>query len=480
MATSTKMDANDLAQLLGAWSSGHGPLYRQLVDSIESLIDQGALRNGVRLPAERKLAVSLSVSRSTTVSAYEELQSRGRVVRRQGSGTEVVAASSPGHERDPLRSTPLFDLSPETRVLLQALPACNIDLATEYRAMAESEAILATDIPTDGWWELRTSIAARYSAEGLPTDPSEILITSGTQQGCNLLVMELCQPGDVVLCEALTWPGLTDAVERVGGRCHGIAMDEHGLDVEAMRAAVERLRPVAIVVNPHHHNPTGTRLLPHRRQGLADIAADYGVPVVEDRVFAPLAYDRDVPPPLASLRSDAPLVTVDSLSKSVWAGLRIGWIRATTDLIGRLRFVKAIDDLGTSVPSQILANQLLPRLDELLEQRCAELAGQAARAHTLCSQLLSDWTLPMPKGGASLWAELPQPVVPSFIRHAARYGVLLVGDEAFAVAEPTNRHIRLPFTGDDDDFADAIYRVASAWSTFEPQSPGRHPTPTLV
>ena len=88
----------------------------------------------------------------------------------------------------------------------------------------------------------------------------------------------------------------------------------------------------------------------------------------------------------------------------------------------------------------------------------------------------------MPKGGASLWAELPQPVAPAFIRHAARYGVLLVGDDAFAVTEPTNRHIRLPFTGDENDFADAVYRVARAWNTFEPQAANLRTatTPTLV
>ena len=476
------MDANQLAQLLGTWSSGEGPLYRQLARGIGDLIDQGALRHRVRLPAERTLATALSVSRSTTVAAYSELAEAGRLVRRQGSGTEVVASGSPGPEREQLRSSPLFDPRSESRALLQAVPPCLVDLGEELRALADEGPLVVEDMDPGGWWDLRVSIAARYTAEGLPTDPTQVLVTNGTQQGCALLLRELCQPGDTILCEEHTWPGLTDAAERIGARCHGLPMDHGGMDITRLPGAIERLRPAAIVVNPHHHNPTGTRLLPYRRRELADIAADYGVLVIEDRVFASLAFDGVVPPPLQAERDDAPIAVVDSLSKTVWCGYRVGWVRASADLIGRLKLVKAIDDLGTSVPSQLLAYRIFDRLDSLIAERCTDMAARGSAAHELATSLLPDWSIPMPPGGAALWAELPEPVARSFVRHAARCGVPLIGGDAFAVAEGTGRHVRLPFTAPREELFEALHRVADAWGTFDSTTARRHglPSPTLV
>ena len=471
MATSTKMDANQLTQLLGSWSTGGGPLYRQLADSLGDLIEQGALRDEVLLPPERTLAETLAVSRSTVVAAFGLLQDEGRVQRRQGSGTRVMARQVPGPERGPMRSAPLFDRGRETRALLQAVPACSIDFAAEMQGVAAEHPVPPDVVESEGWAPLREAVARRYSDKGLPTRSDEILITSGTQQACTLLLNEMCDPGDIVLTEAITWPGLTDAAERVGARCHGIPMDADGMIIDELTAAVERLRPAAIVVNPHHHNPTGTRMTPSRRRALAAVAADYGVPVVEDRVFAELAFDGVVPPPLSTHRADGPIVVVDSMSKTVWSGLRIGWIRASPDLIGRLRLVKAIDDLGSSTPSQLLAHRLLPRLDELIEARCVEMAATADRAWTLVREFLPDWSVPEPRGGASLWCELPTPVVRPFVAHAARFGVLLAGDDTFAVSKQPGRHVRLPITAPATEFASAVERLAHAWQSFDPADP---------
>ncbi|MEM9133073.1 MAG: PLP-dependent aminotransferase family protein [Actinomycetota bacterium] len=485
MATSTKLDTSRLAQLLGSWSSGRGPLYQQLAAAVAALIEQGVLRDGAVLPPERGLADTLAVSRSTVVSAFNLLREQGHIERRQGSGSRVVADHVPGPDRGPMRSAPLFDRGEETRALLQAVPHCLLDLSTELRLLADAWPVPPENVDSEGFWPLRQAIAERYRDQGLPTDASHILVANGTQQACSLILAEVCRPGDVVLCESLTWPGLTDSVERLGARCHGVPMDDDGIIVAELRAAIERLRPAVVVVNPHHHNPTGVRTTPARRRELADIAADYGVLMVEDRVFADVAYDGVVPLPLSSHRPDAPIAVIDSLSKTVWCGLRIAWIRASPDLIGRLRFVKAIDDLGSATPSQLLALQLMPRLDDLVEQRRTELAERAAWAHKLITELLPDWTIPPAEGGASLWAAMPEPVVRPFVHHAARSGVLLVSDELFSVSKVAGRHIRLPFTAPEADIVDAFERLAHAWSTFDPGDgsptrPGLTESPTLV
>ena len=284
----------------------------------------------------------------------------------------------------------------------------------------------------------------------------------------------LFAPGAVVLTEECTWPGLSDVVERQGGRCFGVRMGEGGVDTTDVRAAVKRLRPIAIALNPHHHNPTSTRLLPHRRREVADIAAEYGVTVIEDRVTAPLAFDGVVPPPLAIHRADAPMVTVDSLSKTIWPGLRIGWLRGSPDLARQVRMAKAIDDQFCSIPSQHLAIGLLEHADDLIAQRCVQLQHRAIVAFDALQRLLPDWEVTMPEGGLVLWPKLPTPSASALIRHAARAGLLVAGAESFSVSPPGNDRIRIPFTAREDLIIDAIERLADAWHTHDSSlvSPG--------
>ncbi len=468
MAAIEKLDPNDLTRFLGPWSSGDGPLYIQLASALENLIVEGVLRDGVVLPPERKLSSTLSVSRSTVVGAYERLQANGWINRKQGSGTTVTANHAPGPERRSVRSGSFFGSDQKSTALLQACPPCSLDLSAELTSLAANPQ-LTSGTELLGLEQLRRMLAERYSKEGLPTKVDQILITNGCQQATTLLLVTLCKPGDVVIVEDPSWPGLTDAVNRMGARAHGIGMDNNGVNTEALRSAVERLRPSLIVVNPHHHNPTTTRLVPHRRQELADISADYSVPIVEDRVFAALAYDGIVPPPLATLRSDAQIITADSLSKTIWYGLRVGWVRAAPDLIGRLKLQRAVDDLGSSVIPQLLACQLLERYDELISERIETMKERAAIVGERVSELFPDWTYLEPKGGCSLWVRLPQANAREFSHHAARHGIVVITDETFSLHGGENQYLRLPYSADKDDLFQALELLAMAWRTFNPE-----------
>lgn len=460
------LGADELVGLLGAWAGGARPVYEQLARRIGALVDDGLLRDGARLPAERGLAATLGVSRGTVVRAYGALEDDRRVERRQGSGTRVRSAEVPGPPRRH-RTTPLFDSSAST-ALLKAVPRNLLDLPAELAALAGAGPASQIDLEPEGLWSLRCAVAEHLSDHGVATEPAQVLVSSGTQHACSLVIRALCRPGDVVLTEALTWPGLTDTISATGARSYGVGMDAHGIRTEELRAAVERLRPAAVVLNPHHHNPTGSRLVPHRRREVADIAADYGVPVVEDRAYAALAFDGVVEPPIAVHRPDAPVIVIDSISKVVWDGLRIGWVRGSVDLIGRLRLLRAIDDMGTAIPSQLLAERILPRFDDLLAVRVEELTRKAAHAFDVVSDLLPEWTVAPPVGGGSLWTTLPVRAARAFRGHAARAGVLVVTDEAFSTGEAADESIRLPFTAPEDVFRGAIEQLASAWAGFEP------------
>ncbi len=222
---------------------------------------------------------------------------------------------------------------------------------------------------------------------GAAPRPEQVLITNGAQQSITLALALLVGPDDVVLTEHTTWPGLADTVRRLGGRLHGIRMDDARHRRRGSRGGHRRLRPALIAVNPHHHNPTGTRLSArtaaharrHRRRLRDTRSSRIGSP-------PPLAFDGVVAPPMASLRPDANVFVIDSLSKTAWAGLRIGWVRADQQAIHELRSLKALSDLMPPMPSQLLALPVLDELDEIIADRVVSCAT-APRCSSISSTI---------------------------------------------------------------------------------------------
>ncbi len=476
-----KLDASDVAARLGRWSDGAAPLYHQLADGLERLITQGVFRHHDRLPAERTLAAELSVSRGTVVAAYDRLRSDGRVQRTQGSGTHVVASPTGDVGAGEVPGDQLF-AGPESSI--------NLLLATATvlpRVLELVQSVRYTDHGPDldtaepaGLRALRRAIADHITESGLTTEPEQVVVTSGAQQAIALVGNLLAGPSDVVLTESTTWPGLAGTVEAAGARTYGVAMDRHGVIPDELAAAIERLRPAFIGLNPHHHNPTGTRLTPARREAVAGLAADYGVPLVEDRVTAHLAFDGRVPRPLAAETPGAAHFVVDSINKIAWPGLRIGWVRADVQAAQRLRSAKALADLYSPLPSQLMALRVLEHFDEVVQARVAQLVEQhEVLVHELARQL-PEWDVPVVDGGLVAWVGLPRGSGSSFGKHAARYGVAVAGGHEFSA--PTDDHLRIPFTAPPDVLRAGVTRLAEAWATYGDldRVPGPAEPPTLI
>lgn len=462
-----------MAGRLGHWSNNDGPLYRQLAEAITGLISTGELRHDDRLPPERSFADALAVSRGTVVAAYELLREEGHIERRQGSGTRVMALRSAAtiHHRSAI-TDPLFEAVPQAIDLLKACPeisprmldiAANHDLA-QYRPLLD--VVEPAGLPV-----LRERIAEYYRAQGMPTSTEQVLVSTGAQQGFALTASLLVKPGDVVITEATTWPGLTDTVHHVGGRVHGLPMDANGVQIDALAAAVERLRPAFIGLNPHHHNPTGSRLSDDRRRAVADIAADFGVPIVEDRVFAPVAFDGVVPPPLAVHRPDANVIVIDSLGKTAWAGLRVGWIRADPQIVHRLRSLKATVDLWTPTPAQLLALETFEQLDDIVRERVEQLRPRAATVIDEVRRRLPEWTFAPVLGGYVVWAQIPHGSASGFARFAGRFGVAVASGREFSASQSVDDHIRLPYALPESVLREAIERLAQAWDAYGESTP---------
>ncbi|MEQ8439622.1 MAG: PLP-dependent aminotransferase family protein [Ilumatobacter fluminis] len=468
MDQSAPRTAEQLASLLARWADGPGSLHHRLTESLTELIAAGVLRPGELLPPERRMASALAVARGTVVRSYTSLSERGLVDRIQGSGTRVVGTTETVGSIDVTRSDGLYARHGAAIDLRMAMPSM---LATTTAAVARVQfdaidvATLADTEPA-GLFMLRERIAHHLTRQGLSTTPWQIMVTSGAQQAIVLAVSGLVQPGDAVLVEAVTWPGLTDAIAQRGGRAHGVELDREGVRPDALEDAIQRLRPAAIGLNPHHQNPTGSRMSAQRRREIAELAAAYRVPIIEDRALAHLAFDGQVATPLAD---HAPQhLVVDSINKVAWPGLRIGWLRADADVIERLRPVRAMIDLYSPTHSQLAAIEVLRDWEDIVDERVDGLRRAADLAVDTIGEVLPTWRFARPRGGLVLWAELPGGDAAAFCDHAARHGVLIAPGKQFGVDAPyDDDHVRIPFTVPQPALLEGIERLGAAWRSFE-------------
>jgi DNA-binding transcriptional MocR family regulator len=456
----------ELAERLGRWSSGRGPLHVLLAARLRRLIDEGELPPGEPLPPDRALALALAVGRSTVVAAYDLLRQDGRIIRHQGSGTRVAGPEPAGPRQT--TSSPMFLhlLEPGDGVIPLACAAPDTpppEVAESYARVATALARITGDIGyyPAGHPALRRAIADRYTGRGIRTGPEQIVVTNGGQQALSLLARALLAPGDRVLVEGPTYPGALEAFREQAAVPCSLPVGLGGFAAEARRQ-----RAAMAYVISTFQNPTGSVLSPLARQALVHAAAAAGVPLVDDEVLSDLGFPgAQVPPPLASYGS---VISVGSLSKSVWGGLRIGWVRAAEPLIARLARLLAVHDLGGNVPAQLAAVELLPRLDAL---SLREAAGRQARHDHLRAELarrLPDWDAPPVPGGQTLWVRLPYGDGTSFAQTALRHRIAVLPGSGLDASGRYQDHLRLHFVTPPDAATEAVRRLAKAWRAYHP------------
>lgn len=470
----TRDGLRDLATALGDWSAGRGPLYGKLGAALGRAAAEGAMLPGDRLPSERRLAEALAVSRATVVAAYDDLRSRGVLTSRQGSGTRVAPAAAPARSDGRIRGgrggaifQRLIDGPNELISLTCAAEngAPEIAGALDEVARDDLPGLLAgSGYHPRGLPSLRSAIAQHYQRAGLPTSEDEVLVTTGAHQALVLVTDLYVRRRSTVVVEAPSWPGCIDVFHAAEARLRSVPLDDAGIDPLGLRTVLADAEPALLYVMPTYHNPTGVLMSATRRRQVAELAAGYGVPVMEDNAYAGLAErDGDVPAPLAAHAPEgAEILTVDSLGKAVWGGLRMGWVRAPGHVIDRLARRKALADLGSPVLDQALAARLLPRLDELTARRSALLRDRMELLEQLLRRHLPDWRWRRPAGGSGLWVELPGVDAGVFAQVALRHGVEIVPGAAMDPDGGHDDHVRIPFTFAPEVLVELVRSLASA------------------
>ncbi|WP_305092652.1 PLP-dependent aminotransferase family protein [Prescottella sp. R16] len=466
------VSARSVGRDLGGWrdDAGRRPAYRALADGIRLLVHDGRIPLGAALPGERELAAELNVSRTTVTTAYSVLRDEGYLSSRQGSRSTVAippSAQRYGHGA-PARRTAGDDIVDLSYAAMPA-PAREVQDAYESALQSLPPFLDTHGMEPHGIGVLREVIAARYCARGLETTPAQIMVTSGAQHAIRLLLGALTAPGDRVLVDHPTYPNALEAIRRGGGRPVPVPVRpeggaSRGWDLDGIRSAARQTAARMAYLIPDFHNPTGLCLDEAGRTELARIARDTRMVLVVDETMVDVWLDAPPPAPVASYaRSGAEVVTIGSMSKSHWGGLRVGWIRADQELITRLVGGRSANDLGTPVMDQLAATRLLGLGDGPVAERREVLRAQRGVLLDELSARLPDWVPTVGAGGMSLWLKMPAPVSSALAATAPSHGVILAAGTRFGIEGAFERFVRLPYARPADELRRAVAAVASAY-----------------
>jgi DNA-binding transcriptional MocR family regulator len=459
-----------LARLLTAWQTpvgvrtlnGRRPEYVVLATAVRGLLTDGRLALGVRLPAERELAGALGISRTTVTAAYRELRESGHLTSRRGAGSWT--ALPPGHR---VSTSGLWSPSDDTELIdlgQAALPAPPELQVAAAEALADLPAYAGgAGYQPMGLTVLREAIAERYTERGLPTDPDQVMVTSGVQQALHLLLQLLIAPGARTLVETPTYPNALTAFAGSRGRVGSYAIGPDGWDEELLLSTMRTTQARVAYLIPDFHNPTGHLMPTGLRERLPAAAHAAGTDLVIDESWVDLALDgQQMPPSVATFDRAARVLTIGGMSKPYWGGLRIGWIRAAAPLVARLAAVRVAVDMASPVLDQLVAARLMAFRPAVLAARRRQLLAQRDALVDALRTELPEWRFTVPGGGISMWVELDAPVSSALARSAEELSVRVAPGPRFGADGTMERFIRLPYALPVDDLREAVHRLALA------------------
>lgn len=468
-----------LDELLTGWTErGHGSLAQRLATALRGLVGAGLLPPGARLPAERTLAASLSVSRSTVTTALDDLRADGTLASRQGSGTVVAGGDRPAvaGTRVATHFTAVhegIDLATGNPPDASHLPPLQLDVR-DLVTDGEGPGTQPLGLPA-----LRRALAERHTAQGLITQPEQIHVTAGAHQATSLALRSAAGRGAAIAVEDTSYPGIFDIVDSIGATLVPLERDAAGVRPESLDAALGEHRAAAAYLQSGPHNPTGVLTPTSRLRALAEVLDRHRANVVDDVALDELSFDRRPRPRLAELCRSANVLTIGSVSKVAWGGLRVGWMRASAAVIEQTMHLRLGFDLGASVPAQLIVVRLLPDLDALAEQRRATLASLVDRALEQLARDLPEWQVRPPAGGSVLWARTTLDDTGPLVQVAARHGVRVAPGSIASARRRPDPHLRICVDRPWPHVEEGLRRLRTAWDDLHHAAPAAPLAPVL-
>jgi len=334
--------------------------------------------------------------------------------------------------------------------------------------------------PTQGDPRLREALAARLKGRGIRADPARIIVTHGAQQSLELLGRILLETGDIAIVTQPTYLGIFTALATYRPTYHGVPMDEEGILTDVLEEdlnalTMDGIRPKFIYVVPTFHNPTGITMSGRRRRRLAELAAGYKVPVVEDDPYSDLRFEGEPEAPVASSDREGWVIHLGSFSKILVPGFRVGWAAGPLEVINKMALAKQGVDLFTNAFGQRVAERYLGL--GMLDRHLPRVRALYRRKRDVMLEAMEEnfpegveWT--QPKGGIFLWITAPRGMdTKALLPKAAERGVIYVPGHGFFAGRPRVNHMRLNFSFPSEE--DIRTGIATLGAVLEKEGVGR-------
>ncbi|MEK5030703.1 PLP-dependent aminotransferase family protein [Paenibacillus sp. FSL R7-0302] len=446
--------------------SGDKSLPRQISETIAQRITSGLLQPGTRLPSVRGLSSSLKVSQVTVSKAYADLEQRGHILCSQGKGCYVAEWERNRQGAEVRWQDGYDDYLPRAQLWrnfdysevdypfhLASIHSSLLPLGPIGMTMAalvkEQPELMATYGNFQGDPELREVMRKHLQSRGIQLSSGDLMITSGAQQGIDLVARTFVGPGDTVYLEAPSYTGAIDVFAGRGAEMIFVPMDGEGMRVDRLTAMCDRRPPKLIYTNPTFQNPSGVTLSMPRRQRLLELARSYRCLIVEDDPFSDLYFHQPPPASIKSLDTAGHVVYMKSFSKVLAPGCRIACVAAEGNILSRLIAAKSASDLGSPLLTQ---RAVLPFIERQYDGYAAKLRSALRVRMEAAAKLLKQYapagvTWQLPGGGLNLWLQLPEsPGTTKLHALAEQEGIsFLPGDVCYAGDIPS-RHIRLSYS----------------------------------
>lgn len=473
------------------------PIYRQIIDRIVKLIEEGAILVGDPLPSTRELAEQLGVNRSTVYRAYQELYSMGHVESVPGSYTRIrkrpkITSLKEHHkgtfswkEKSAPRSdliyqtylhyTPEYDSSKEDSGVINLsqldLDAHLFPLDDFKRSMNQAFDLQGEKLlcygSARGYKPLREAIANRLRMHGVSVIPEEILITNGAQQALELILKLLTEPGDKVIVESPTYANLLPLLRFYLVDVEEIPMREDGMDLDLLEQSLNSRIASVLYTIPNFQNPTGISTSQGHRERLLSICEKHDVPIVEDGFEEEMKYFGKVVLPIKSMDERKIVLYVGTFSKVLFPGIRIGWIAADEECVERLTAIKRFNDISTNHVVQVAMYHFLQmgyydlnlrRLHRIFRNRM-QIAIQAMESNL--PEGVS-WTRPM--GGYTIWVRMHFCVDESLLKETSlNRGVLVSPGSYYFNTGDRGNYCRISIASlEEDEIGEGIHRLGLA------------------